>query len=215
MSDKFILTENLFLYPTPAGAYYAVCSNDMDKPRQFLRLILQQESTLPLNIENLHQLTRIDDPQKCYELLHRCQKLNWVQGLNEDRKYPSDLLENILPGLLCNMSESNKVLLADMQGFYLASHGFPHEVAEELAALSADLATIHERRSGLLMNNLGISSNAWGIIDVFGNAQIGFWPFFIGQYRFIVIISGVPHFNQPEFVDLIWALSKRYADECA
>jgi hypothetical protein len=109
------------------------------------------------------------------------------------------------------MSENGKVLLADMQGFYIASHGFPHEVAEELSGLSAELASIHERRSGLLMNNLGLVSNAWAIVDVFGNSQIGFWPLFIGKNRFVIAISGVPHFNQPEFVDLVWALSMRYA----
>lgn len=209
--STFTLTDGLFLYPTPAGAYYAVSSNDEDKPRQFLRQLLAQSVTPALNLENLGHLAGVEDPQKYCELLHHCQKLNWVQGLNEPEEYPSDLLENILPGLLGKMSESGKVLLADMQGFYLASHGFPHEVAEELSGLSAELTTIHERRSGLLMNNLGVASNAWGVIDVFGNTQIGFWPLFIGKNRFVIVISGIPHFNQPEFVKLIWALSIRYA----
>lgn len=209
--STFTLTDGLFLYPTPAGAYYAVSSNFEDKPRQFLRQLLAQSVTPALNLENLGHLAGVEDPQKYCELLHHCQKLNWVQGLNEPEEYPSDLLENILPGLLGKMSESGKVLLADMQGFYLASHGFPHEVAEELSGLSAELTTIHERRSGLLMNNLGVASNAWGVIDVFGNTQIGFWPLFIGKNRFVIVISGIPHFNQPEFVKLIWALSIRYA----
>ena len=209
--SAYTLTEGLYLYPTPAGAYYAVCSNDADKPRQFLRQLLLQPVTPALNLENLGYLAGVTDPEKCYELLHHCQKLNWVQGLNAPEEFPSDLLENILPGLLSKMSESGKVLLADMQGFYLASHGFPHEVAEELSGLSAELTNVHERRSGLLMNNLGIASHAWGVIDVFGNSQIGFWPLFIGKNRFVIVISGIPHFNQPEFVKLIWALSKRYA----
>lgn len=209
--SAYTLTEGLYLYPTPAGAYYAVCANDADKPRQFLRQLLLQPVTPALNYENLSHLAGVADPEKCNELLYHCQKLSWVQGLTAPEEYPSDLLENILPGLLSKMSESGKVLLADMQGFYLASHGFPHEVAEELSGLSAELSTVHERRSGLLMNNLGISSHAWGIIDVFGNSQIGFWPLFIGQNRFVIVISGIPHFNQPEFVKLIWALSKRYA----
>lgn len=208
--STYTLSEGLFLYPTPAGAYYAVSSNDTDKPRQFIRKLLQQSVTPVLNLENLVQLTGIEDSEKCYELLYHCQKLSWLQGLTSPEEYPSDLLENILPGLLSKMSESGKVLLADMQGFYLASHGFPHEVAEELSGLSAELATVHERRSGLLMNNLGVASNAWGIIDVFGNTEIGFWPLFIGKNRFVIVISGVPHFNQPEFVKLVWALSNRY-----
>jgi hypothetical protein len=211
--STYTLSEGLFLYPTPAGAFYAVSSGDTDKSRQFLRKMLQQPVTQALNLDKLQEMTGLDEPEKCLELLHQCQKLGWVQGLNAERSYPSDLLENILPDLLSKMSESGKVLLADMQGFYLASHGFPHEVAEELSGLSAELATVHSRRSGVLMNNLGVANHSWGIIDVFGNSQIGFWPLFIGKNRFVLVISGVPHFNQPEFVDLIWALSIRYAEK--
>jgi hypothetical protein len=209
--SNYTLTEGLYLYPTPAGAYYAVSSTETDSRRQFLRRLLQQSSTPALNLNNLKDLVGVDDPEKCYEMLFHCHKLNWVQGIDAAERYPSDSLENILPGLLRTMSESGKVLLADIQGFYLASHGFPHDVAEELSALSAELTNIHERRAVLLMDNLGVSSNAWALIDVFGNSQIGFWPLFIGSNRFVIVISGVPHFNQPEFVKLIWALSKRYA----
>lgn len=210
---NYTLTDGLFLYPTPAGAYYAVCSNDLDKPRQFIRQILLQPVTPELNMDNLQHLAGTEDEDKTYGLLHHCQKLSWVQGLHTPEEYPSDLLENILPDLLSKMSESGKVLLADMQGFYLASHGFPHEVAEELSALSAELANVHSRRSGVLMNNLGVVSQSWGIIDVFGNSQIGFWPLFFGKNRFVLVISGNPHFNQPDFVKLVWALSMRYADK--
>jgi hypothetical protein len=111
------------------------------------------------------------------------------------------------------MSESGKTLLADMQGFYLASYGFPHEVAEELSALGIELATVHGCRSGVLINNLGIASQSWAIVDVFCNSQIGFWPLFIGNNCFIMVVSGVSYFNQPEFVNLAWALSIRYAKD--
>ena len=209
--SRYTLTEDLFLYPTPAGAYYAVCADADDKARQFLRALLLKPVTPALNSANLIPLMGFDDLEKCYELLHHCQKLNWVQGLDEPREYPADSLDAILPDLLSKMSESGKVLLADIQGFYLASHGFPHEAAVELSGLSAELTNVYERRSGLLLNNLGFVSQAWGILDVFGNSQIGFWPLFVGKNRFVIVICGVPHFNQPEFVKLIWALSKRYA----
>jgi hypothetical protein len=210
--NTYTLTEGLFLYPTPAGCYYAISSNNTDKPRHFIRQLLRQKTTPILNIDNLMLLMGSDDRQKCNEILHHCQKLAWVQGIKTPLGYPNEQLDSILAQLLSNMSETGKVLLADAQGLYLASHGFPHEVAEELSALSAELITIHDRRSGVLVNNLGVSSHSWGIIDVFGNSQIGIWPLFIGKNRFVVVISGVPHFNQPEFVSLAWALSMRYAD---
>jgi hypothetical protein len=211
MSGNYSLTEGLYLYPTPAGAYYAVSSTDQDKPRQFLRKLLQEKQTPILNINTLKQLMEQDDEEKCYELLHHCQKLNWIQGLSDIEEYPTGALENILPAMLSKISEKGKVLLADNQGFYLATQGFPHEVAEELSALSAEIATIHERRSGLLMNNMGLKSHAWAIVDAFGNSDVGFWPMFISNNRFVIAIYGIPHFNQPEFVSMVWALSIRYS----
>jgi hypothetical protein len=208
--SAYSLTEGLYLYPTPSGAYYATCSVETDKPRQFLRALLKQPQTCALNAANLQQLMSQDEEQKCMELLHHCQKLGWIQGLDTVIPYPQGALEEILPELLSKISEHGKALLADSQGFYLASHGFPHEVAEELSALSAEIASVHERRSGLLMNNMGLASHAWAVIDASGNSQVGFWPLFIGNNRFVVAISGIPHFNQAEFVSLVWALSIRY-----
>jgi hypothetical protein len=62
----------------------------------------------------------------------------------------------------------------------------------------------------LLINNLGINSHAWAIVNAFGCSQIGFWPLFIGKHTFVIAIAGIPHFNQAEFVSLIWMLSVRY-----
>ena len=211
MSNAYSVKDGLYLYPTPAGAYYAVSSTEADKPRQFLRKLLQQSQTPALNLENLQELMGNQDEDKCLELLHHCQKLRWIQGLTSVTQCPSGSLEDILPGLLSKISENGKVLLAEKQGFYLATHGFPHEVAEELSALSAEIATVHERRSGLLTNNMGLKSHAWAIVDVFGNSEVGFWPLFISKDRFVIAIYGIPHFNQPEFVSLVWALSRRYA----
>lgn len=209
----FSLVDGLYLYPTPAGAYYAVCSVETDKPRQFLKKILQQRQAQELSIETLQRLMGHDDEQKCLELLHHCQKLGWVQGVSSGVEYPTGALEDILPQLLSKISENGKVLLADKEGFYLVSSGFPHEVAEELSALSAEISTVHERRSGLLLNNMGLASSAWAVVDVFGNSNVGFWPLFIGSNRFVIAISGIPHFNQPEFVSLVWALTIRYASK--
>jgi hypothetical protein len=208
--SEFKIVEGLFIYPTSSGAYYAISSPESDKPRRFLQKLLQQKQTPALSLEQLPVLTEDNDNRKSLELLHHCQKLGWIQGLNQPLRSPEGALEDILPTLLGQISETGKVLLADEQGFYLATSGFPHEVAEELSGLSAELAIIHQRRSGLLVNNMGLDSHAWAIVNAFGNSQIGFWPVFIGGHRFVIAISGIPHFNQPEFVSLIWALSNRY-----
>ena len=209
--STYTLIDGLFLYPTPIGTYYAISSQVEDKSRKFLKRLLQQSKTPSLTIETLKDLMGEEDEEKALEMLNHCQSLGWVQGVKDIMESPEGALEDILPPLLANLSETGKVLLGDDQGFYLARHGFPHEVAEELSALSAEIATVHQRREGVLMNNMGLGSQAWAIVDAFGNSQTGFWPVFIGPTRFVIAISGIPHFNQPDFVKLIWALSIRYA----
>ncbi len=209
--SAYKLVEELYLLPTPSGAYYAIASKEEDKARRFLRKLLHQSKTPKLTEEKLLTLNETDDAEKAFELLHHCQKLGWVQGSDQLIESPSGALEDILPNLLKEVSETGKVLLADDQGFYLVSEGFAHETAEELSALSAEIATVHNRRSGLLRNNLGISSHAWSIVNARGNSQIGFWPVFIGDNRFVIVIEGPPHFNRAEFVNLIWVLNIRYS----
>lgn len=207
---SYTLHDGVYLLPTPAGAYHAISSPEADKSQRFLRRLLTQESTPHLQAATLQELMSPDDEEKNLALLHHCQKLGWVRGTDQPLRVPQGALEKILPDLLRKISEKGKVLLADNQGFYLASSGFPHEVAEELSALSAEIATVHARRSGLLSKNLGVGSHAWSVVDAAGNSQVGFWPVYIGSNRFVVVIAGVPHFNQPEFVSLVWALSIRY-----
>ena len=68
--SQYSLAEGLYLYPTPAGAYYAASSVESDKPRQCLKNILQQQQTPSLTIETLQSLMGHDDEKKCLELLH-------------------------------------------------------------------------------------------------------------------------------------------------
>jgi hypothetical protein len=208
---SYNLEDGLYLYPTPAGAYYAIASDDADKSRQFLCALLQQQQTPILNIDNIKLLMNMDNEESCLDLLYHCQRLGWVQGITQVLHFPQEPLEKLLPGLLAKLSQSGKALLADNQGFYLASNGFPHEVAEELSGLSAEIAAVYNRRSGVLIKNLGLASNAWAVIDAAGNSKIGFWPIMIGAQRFHIVISGPPNFNQPEFVSLIWVLTVRYS----
>lgn len=208
--SKYALVDDLFLYPTPVGAYYAVASPEEEKSREFIRRLLQEPETPALNVTTLKKLTDEKNEVKALDLLRHCQRLGWVQGIEHSVKPPQTPLDEILPELLKNVSETGKVLLADDQGFYLSSNGFSHEAAEELSVLSAEIATVHSKRSGLLVNNLGVGSHAWAIVDAFGSSQTGFWPLFIGDNRFVIAVSGMPHFNQSAFVTLIWALSIRY-----
>lgn len=208
---EFSVDERLYLLPSPAGAYYAASGVKGDPPRALLRTLLKDEVTPRLSDHGLAQLVGSEDEQTAHELLKRVQDLGWVQGLERPRHAPEGPLEQVLPGLLEPLSNKGRAMLADPQGFHLSSAGFVHELAEELSALSADLASLHERHQGLLNNNLGIASSAWSLVDAGGNGLLGCWPLYVGEQRFVLIVAGVPRFNQRAFVDLVWALHRRYA----
>jgi len=204
-----LIDESLYLAPTPAGAYFSVSGTEETPARQFLQFLLTQKQGFVLSPENLQKYMPVKNAQDAPAMLVHMQKLGWVQGLKKPLEVPSDRLDTILPDLLSQLSASGKALLADEQGFYISSCGFPHETAEELAGLSASLATLHDRYRGVL-NNLGESSSAWGLVDAMGNSQVGFWPIFIGEHRFGLVIGGLPQLNRSALISLVWALMMRY-----
>lgn len=210
--STYRLLANNYILPTPAGTYYAVANNTDDKARWFLLSLLGQQESQPLTEEYLIDISRAKSAQEAMELLYRVQGLGWVQGEDEARQAPSGILEEALPAILAKLSSSRNVLLVDSQGLMLSSHGFSYELGEELSALSADLASLYQRHERFLKGNLSINSSAWGLVNSNGDSQLGVWPVFIGQYQFNLVMTGVPQFNQPAFVDLVWILSKRYLE---
>ncbi len=207
---EFQITESCYLLPTPAGAYYATADSNDEPARRLLMALISAEQSALLSVPQLSKWTGIRNQDDVLELLYRLQKLGWIQGEENPRQAPAGTLESTLPEMIADFSSNGKVLLADNMGFYLASHGFSHETAEELSALSADLSSLYKRHQGLLKNNLGQNSSAWAIVDAAGNGQLGFWPLHVGRQRFVLILSGVVQLNQFNFVNMIWALSKRY-----
>jgi hypothetical protein len=206
------LVPGTYLLPTPAGAYYAAYNQDSEPARTLLFKLMSCEEAPPLTLELLEKWLETRDEAMVLELVWRMQSMGWIQGDKGTRNAPSGALDEILPGMLAPLSSEKKALLADNGGFYVANSGYPHETAEEISALSADLASLYERHRGLVYNNLRIPSTAWGIIDAAGNSHLGFWPLYIGKERFVLALSGSPCLNQPSFTDLVWALARRYAD---
>ena len=205
----FSLNDGLYINITPRGAYYAVHDNDTDITQNILSKLLQFDETPNLSSETMATLFPDDD----YSLLHRMQKLGLVSGQKEAESAPTDNLEHILPELLGSLSDTGKALLADKSGLYLGTSGFPHEAAEELAAISASLSEVYQRHKGLLQGNMGFSQHAWGLVDAAGNAEVGFWPLYVDNHIFTLILHGLPQLNQPAFKHLVWMLIKRYTNK--
>lgn len=207
----YSLDSELYLLPTPAGAFNAVSGPAESRLARFLVALLHHAGQSKASDQNLRAWSDLESDDEAREFLWRIQELGWVQGLAEAPEFSDAPLERILPELLPHLGMERKVLLADTQGFYVHSHGFPHEVAEELSALSADLANLHQRRSGSLNRNLGLSGSAWALTNAAGFSQLGFWPIHVGGERFVLAIAGQPAFNRPQLVELVVHLYRRFA----
>jgi hypothetical protein len=202
LQDKYIL-------PTPAGAYYCISSRETEPAKQFLQKLMAEKETMQLDAEILDHLLK-DETNNQQQLLQHINKLKWLQGFDQAIQILPGTIEQALPEILKLLSSDGKALLADDQGLYLASTGFTHEAAEELSALSGDLSSLYVRHQGIIKGNLNIKSSAFSIVDAAGYSQLGFWPIYIGDLMFVLVISGAPRFDQVAFVNLIWSLHKRY-----
>jgi len=207
-----LITEQDYILPTPAGAYYAASANKADPSRKLLFALISQNTAQLLNKNQLSFWTEEEKEQDALEILYRLQKLGWITTSSEKKEAPSGSIQDALPEIIKGLSGSERALLSDQEGFYLSTCGFSHETAEELSALSADIASLHARHSDLLHSNLGLSSAAWAVVDASANGHMGFWPLYIGHQRFVLIIAGIPQFNQAAYLDLVWLLNKRYAN---
>ena len=200
-----------YLLPTPAGAFAAAAEPDDNPIRAFMIALLAHEATPSLAAPEFLVWSGLGSLDDAYDWIGRLQALGWLQGLAEPRRAPAGPLETILGNLLPSFGREGRVLLADSHGFQIGSHGFTHEVAEELSALSADIAALHQRRHVSLNRNLGLPGSAWGLVDAAGQSQLGFWPLHAGNERFVLVVAGMPTFNRPQLVDLVWTLLRRYA----
>ncbi|MGB1311898.1 MAG: hypothetical protein ACPG47_11835 [Leucothrix sp.] len=212
MSD-YTSREDLFMGVTPGGSFYTVQDNAEEFGRQFLHRLLTVEQMPPFSLDNAKDLSGLSDDTETLEFVHLLQDAGFIYGQQTSQLAPSGSLESLLPDLLNSLSDDGRAVLAEGQGLYLGSSGFPHEAAEELAALSASLTAIYKRHKDVLKGNLGYRQRAWGLIDAAGNSEIGFWPLYIGKDRFTLIVGGMPQFNQPAFTQLIWALERRYGTD--
>lgn len=205
------LNAGVYLRPTPAGAFFAAAEPGQDRLRSFLvRLLSQPESPLA-EATSIIAWSRSPDLAYALDFVAHLQQRGWIEGLPAARRAPEGPLESLLPDLLTAIAPEGRVLLADSFGFQVCCRGFDPAVSEELAALSADLALLHQRHHRSLGSRLNLKSSAWALTDAAGHSQIGFWPLYAGSERFVLVIRGSPLFTAQELVDLIWLLHLRYA----
>ncbi len=199
-----------FIRPSAAGAYYAVQSAQNNGYRESLLRLLRATHTPEISEEFLQQLTGLEKTDAVAQF-HTLEKAGFVNTDSESVNLPANNLDTLLPDALPQLSDQGRVALVDSgRGFYLGHCGFTATEAEELAVMSAGIRILYERNQQLLQEQLSIVESAFGIIDPAGHSELGFWPIFVGDNVFTLIIAGLPSFNCLALKQLIWVLVHRY-----
>ncbi len=206
MSD-YQLTHDVHIVPTPLGAYNAASSPQPDAARSLILGIMASETTQKVSVETLRQYVGDGDP---LQLLFWMEKSKWIAGRAESETLAAQHIETDVPFLLSQLSSNGKALLADHQGFHLVNAGFTQDVAEELAIFAAGISAIQDKHAELIKSKLHLGSMAMGMVDSGGNSELGCWPLYIGKHHFMLVVSGIPKFDQQAYLHLIWALCRRY-----
>lgn len=205
MESTLSLQTNLYPHITPAGAFYAVANKSSSASRTLLANILKIEGHEPITQAKLLEWAETDDVDSALNLLYRLQRLEFLYGGDTPvnvQPLQDDTLSNLLP----HMSDSQKALLIDQDGFYFANSGFHHEAAEEVAILASEAIRLSERHALLIKNNLNIYQNAWGLCDPTGQSELTFFPIYINDTKYILVTGGTPQLHKESFVQLVRAL---------
>ena len=209
-TGQYELTGDLYLLPTPAGAYFAVSSPEDTRVRRLLRALLKYRSSPHVDTEFLCRCLGTDDSQEALEVLHRAQSLAWIEGYTEIRDVPGLGVGQELHELLPDLSSVGKGMIIDWNGLSLASSGIDDATADTLAALGADLIGVQERHAGRMAEHLGQATHGWAAVDAYGSSRIGAWPLYIGDKRILLVLLGEPRLNDSSFLALVWLLTENY-----
>ena len=209
-TGEYELAGNLYILPTPAGAYFAVSSPEDTRVRRLLRTLLRSRSSPHVDTGFLCRCLGTDDEQEALEVLHRAQALAWIEGYTETRDVPTLGVGQELHQLLPQLSSVGKGLIIDWNGLSLASCGIDEATAATLAALGADLIGVQERHAGRMAEHLGQATHGWAAVDAYGSSRIGAWPLYIGDKRMLLVLLGEPRLNDSSFLALVWLLIENY-----
>lgn len=208
---KVRLNTDLYAYLTPAGAFYLVANKKMTTQKKFLLNILVHGHKYKMSQQSLQEWGGNTPLKDTIKTFYRFQQLGYVQGVNQPPKFITEgRLDDLLAQYMVKLSSTKQAVLADANGLYISSVGYPHEVSEELAAMSVDLMTLHERHQQLINNNLKIATESFALVDAQGRSQLKFIPLHVGEHCFALVLAGVPQLQTEFFTQLIQLLAIKY-----
>lgn len=204
------LAGDKFLLPSAAGAYHLLCYPSQTPAARLFSSILAQKETRVISAEEAKQIMKLDSEEAFATVMHDIFASGWLEEHDVALRLPDDPLEELLPQLLTVLSTTGHTFLSDSHGFPLFSSGFSRDDEEALSVMTAEFSTIYEKHRAVIQDNIDSPTQAWGMIDVTGQSNMGIYPITIGHQSFNLLVQGRPRLDHPNFVILAWLLYSRY-----
>jgi hypothetical protein len=204
------IINDVYIQVTPAGAFYCLSEKDKNNAsRKILSNIMLHGDQQKASMDMVKIITEIDNEDTAADELIRLQKIGFIGGFSFPHPKVSGNMETVMPSLLKTLSDKGRSLLSDNNGFYLCASSIPHESAENLAAMSADLMRVQATHERLLANNLHIPASGWGMIGPSGLSTLGIWPLYVNDNEFLLTVIGVPKLQGLGLVQMAtWMIEK-------
>ena len=205
------LSGGLFAELTAAGAYYAMTTPATSREHlPFLWNVMREGSTTFFSEAAAQRWTDTPDPKTALEQVWRWQRMGLIRGTSEPMAPETLGMDDVLPALLVRLSSTSKGLIASANGMVMSSVGYRHETAEELAGFAVTFMACQEKAHRLLRNNLRIHTEGLGLIDAAGESDLGFWPMYIMDERWVLTLAGEPRLQDRALLRMVMALDLRY-----
>jgi hypothetical protein len=206
MSERALAS---YILPSARGCYVAAMSTDNAIGRRALLGLLDHAESPTVADVVADSWAGLAAP-RAHAAIMRMHRAGLIALIERPRRCPQGPLETVLPNALAPLSDQSRAVLADQSGLPICAHGVEVEAATRVAALSAAILDAATRHAAVMRDDLGWRLGAWGALDMQGRAGFGIWPLHLGGQRTALVLAGQPRFETPAFVDLVWALSRRY-----
>ena len=206
---KIIFKQNPHLLPTNKAILESLMLfQEMPYEKEIKRLLSASESST-LDQKYLLSWLQTDDPKEALSTFEDMRSLGLIKGSDS----PSALLDSATDVALneCIGELTDEAcMLANDQGFHLANVGFEKELADELAALAAELHSFHVKRVQRLVEKGLAGSNTWTIPGQDAPSSLTFRPLHTDHQSFILINKGIAKFNNKGLLNLARLLMNKY-----
>jgi hypothetical protein len=201
--------------PTSLGARYATQSAAPNPVRQLLLALMAQPAAPAASIGQMALWSGVTDPVLATRVRDRMVLQGLLESVGAPYRPTGGLTDAVLSAQLAEISTLKRALLADRQGFCLASIGFSAEEIEGLAGFCAEIAAIRFRHAVGADPRSTQGVAAWQCERLGSVEDCRLQPLFIGSQRFTLLMSGPPILDNRALADMTWLLIQRYGEVAA